>query len=568
MQHSITLINENRVLQAQHGEKLLKVLSSAGVAVDAPCGGHGTCGKCLVEIQDDGGIWRRVKACMVSVERDCSVRTLKQSGLSNVLVNGGSKDAQLWNPVAQAVRLQVEKCRKHESTSDWFRLQQALDKAVGSQPWRIVIPLASKLGALMRETDGALWAVISGDHILDLCAAEPELYLAAVDVGTTSLAGYLIDVRRQKIAAQTGMLNPQTSFGADVISRAEYVLEHGGEALSSCIRTVINDLIAQLCDIAGCAKEQIYAVNLVGNTCMHHLLLGVSPASLVSAPYNPALNESLDLKAEEFGISLHPNARMLLPPVIAGFVGADTVGCLVAGDWERREELSLMIDIGTNGELVLGNHERMIACSTAAGPAFEGAKILCGMRGTNGAIDHVWVENGTLRYHVIGDCEAVGVCGSGLMDLAAALLKLGEIDESGRMENGKEYRIGDTNVVLTQKDVREIQLAKAAIATGIYLMAEHIGVTLEDIKSVEIAGAFGNFMNPDSACAIGLIPMELREKIRMTGNAAGEGAKRMLTNAEDMESAKRLVKRIEFLELASSPDFQDRFVDELEFPGV
>ena len=227
-----------------------------------------------------------------------------------------------------------------------------------------------------------------------------------------------------------------------------------------------------------------------------------------------------------------------------------------------------MIDIGTNGEIVLGNRERMIACSTAAGPAFEGAKISCGMRGTRGAIDHVRLEEGKLRWHVIGDCAPVGICGSGLIDLIAALRKSGELDESGRLACGAEYRLEGTDVVLTQRDVREVQLAKAAISAGIQLLAAQLGVSLAQIEQVHLAGAFGNYMDPDNACAIGLIPMELRDRIHSIGNAAGEGAKRVLMEREAWQRASQLARQAEFLELASLSSFQDEFVDALEFPEL
>ena len=224
-----------------------------------------------------------------------------------------------------------------------------------------------------------------------------------------------------------------------------------------------------------------------------------------------------------------------------------------------------MIDIGTNGEMVLGNKHRRIACSTAAGPAFEGAKIECGMRGAPGAVDHVTVEDGKLRFHVIGEGEAVGLCGSGLLDLIAALLETEEISESGRMESGSTYQLEGTKVYLTQKDVREVQLAKAAIRAGIELMCKRMGVKVEDIRQVLLAGAFGNYLDPNSACAIGMIPPVLRERIVPIGNAAGEGARIAVLNSSEYEYSKRLAQGTEFLELASMPEFNDCYVDCLCF---
>ena len=250
-------------------------------------------------------------------------------------------------------------------------------------------------------------------------------------------------------------------------------------------------------------------------------------------------------------------------PNIAGFVGGDTVGCMVSTRFDRKEALSLIIDIGTNGEMVLGDKHRRIACSTAAGPAFEGAKISCGMRGADGAVDHVWMENGEVKYHVIGDAPPEGLCGSGLLDLVAVLLDLEIIDESGRME-GKQYTLCD-HVTLTQKDVREVQLAKAAIRAGIELLAETLHRDVSDIQNVYLAGAFGNYLTPASACRIGMIPPVLLDRITPIGNAAGEGAKLCALNREEYLYSQRLAKETEFLELASLPQFQDCYVDALEF---
>ena len=362
------------------------------------------------------------------------------------------------------------------------------------------------------------------------------------------------------------MLNPQIQFGADVISRANHTLEHGVDELRDTVRKALDGLTGKMCAQAKAKRGNVYAVSAVGNTCMHHLLLGVELHTLVRAPYDPAVREAMILSAGEYGLNVHPRAQLLLQPVIAGFVGADTVACLVSGNWRDRDKCTLLIDIGTNGEMVLGKGGRRIACSTAAGPALEGAKIECGMRGGEGAVDHAWLEGDELRWHVIGNGPARGICGSGLVDLIAMLLKRGDIDETGRFREGNKCLLGESGVVLTQKDVREVQLAKGAIAAGIRLMSKKMGISLDEIEEVHIAGAFGSYMDPDNACAIGLIPAELREKIHIIGNAAGKGAQRVLTDRCAWENAIFLAEHTEFLELASMPEFQDVFVDELEFP--
>lgn len=376
-------------------------------------------------------------------------------------------------------------------------------------------------------------------------------YVLAFDIGTTTVVAYLLDGRSGKPLAQASRMNPQSQYGADVISRIQHALKEGGDAISGCIRETMHRLTAETAATAGIAPEEITAAAIVGNTAMHHLLLGIDPKPLVTPPYMPAVSE-----AQKRGI-----ARIL--PNIAGFVGGDTVGCMVATRFDRLEELSLLIDIGTNGEMVLGNRHRRIACSTAAGPAFEGAKISCGMRGAEGAVDHVTLEDGQLRYHVIGEGAPKGLCGSGLLDLVAVLLDQGIIDESGRMQ-GKQFTLCD-NVTLTQKDVREVQLAKAAIRAGIELLSEKMGTAVDAIQTVYLAGAFGNYMDPASACRIGMIPPVLLDRIKPIGNAAGEGAKLCALRQDEFAYSQRLAKETEFLELASLPQFQDCYVDALEF---
>lgn len=559
----LTFVRENIVLRLPGGTTLLAAQQAAELQPEAPCGGRGTCGKCLVEIRAPGEAqWRQVKACLTHAESDLEIRTVsREAGLS--VLDRGEGVRVPRAPWGEVFELRVPPCPAGESTADWTRLTGALEAASGRGGWETDIPLAARLGPLLRQTRGHLWAAVCGSRILDLWDRPRKGYMAAFDLGTTTLAGYLLG--EEGTVARVGAPNPQARYGADVIQRANYALENGPEALAQCVRTALDDLLGRLCHEAGISREQVLAVSLAGNTCMHHLFLGISPESLARSPYNPALSDAVILRCADYGLRAHPNARLLMLPVIAGFVGADTVACLVAGDWENRQALTLLVDIGTNGEIVLGNRQRMIACSTAAGPALEGAGISCGMRGGPGAVDHVRLENGEIRWSVIGDVPPKGICGSGLIDLAAVLLRTGRMDESGHLEGG-DFPLGDTGVVLTQKDVRQLQLAKAAICAGIRLLARRLGAAPEDIGQVCVAGAFGTFMDPDSACRIGLIPGGLREKLRPVGNAAGEGAKLVLWNRNCWESARRLARKAEFLELATVPDFQDAFVDELEFP--
>jgi len=401
-------------------------------------------------------------------------------------------------------------------------------------------------------------------------------YALAFDIGTTTVVAYLLDGVTGALLAADSALNPQTAFGADVISRIEYVMKHGPAEMQGAILGAMAALTRKTAEAAGIAPQEITLAAVVGNTAMHHLFLGIDPRPLTVPPYMPRVSEAMVVPAEGL-VPIAPGAAVRVLPNIAGFVGADTVGCLLAARFDRIPGTALLIDIGTNGEMALTANGRRAACSTAAGPAFEGAKIRCGMRGAAGAIDHVRVEDGRLVCSVLGGGKARGLCGSGLLDAVNALLETGMLAPGGRLLAGKGEKarwtktdgldavILQDEVVLTQKDIREVQLAKAAIRAGIELLAKRLGADVESIETVYLAGAFGNYLSPASACAIGMIPPCLLPKITPVGNAAGEGARLAALSGAEFRYAGRLAAGTEFLELASMPEFQDCYVDCLGF---
>ena len=592
--YTITFLQEQLSIAVPEGTTLLDAEIQAGLQPDAPCGGQGSCGKCIVRIIS-GPVTGILKACSVHIQGDMTVDTsLKATGHS-LLTKGSSREI-IVAPMIQSVDVEVEKCRIGESDSDWDRLKTAV-AAKSSVPPASVPPNVSVAGTLyeiLKSSDYKPNVILCHNEILDVRREHTPYYLAAFDIGPTSIVGYLMDGCSGEEIAVSSMLNPQSQYGADVIMRSNYALDGHLEQLSTAVRQAMNQILQALAEQAAIEIRDIYQVSFVGNTCMHHLFLGISPGALVHSPYNPSLSEPLILPAKEYGIRIHPEGRLMVLPNIAGFVGADTVGCLLATNFSKRDNMTLMIDIGTNGELVMGNKERMITCSTAAGPAFEGAKITCGMRGANGAIDHVTFQGERLVYSTIGDEKPAGICGSGLMDTVSLLLQHGFLEESGRLYSPEEleHPIAKANahrlvtidnisafmlafpeeterqepVFLSQKDIREVQLAKGAIAAGIQLLCRNLDIAVEDIREVLIAGAFGNYMSPESACNIGLIPPVLRERITPVGNAAGEGSKIALMNYTEFQHTRHLASGIEFLELAAESEFQDTFVDELEFP--
>lgn len=575
--YRVFFTREKKEVTVPEGTTVLEAERMAGLSPDAPCGGVGKCGKCTVKIHSTVE-----KACQIKITADLEVETIEKESEHRILVKGTERSVT-FHPMLVVLDIEIPPCTVGENSSDWTRLCEAINrKNIMFQPKLELLPAISRL---IKEKNGKARAIISENQILCLKAQDNRpVLMAAFDIGTTTVAGYLLDGRTGEQLATASALNTQTEYGADVIMRANYSLEHGAEELSTNIRMLLRKLIGMLCEKAKKDPEDIYQVSVVGNTCMHHLFLGIVPDSLVHAPYNPAISQELFFQAERFDLGIHPGGQLIVLPVIAGFVGADTVACLLAVNLEEEKKMTLMIDIGTNGEIVLGNEKRRIACSTAAGPAFEGAKIACGMRGAEGAIEHAQLVEGRLEYKVIGGVRPTGICGSGLIDLIACLLDAGMIDESGKLmedpqvvqidENTKAaYLLADPSesgngkpVYLSQKDIREVQLAKGAIAAGIALLAKQMGITLEEIEQVYIAGAFGNYMDPRGACRIGMLPGILKDRIIPVGNAAGEGAKLALLSKEELARAERLARHTEFLELAALPEFQDQFVDELEFP--
>lgn len=569
----INIRRENRTIEAEAGSNLLEVLRDAGIEVNAPCGGGGVCGKCKVKIYGENE--RIIKACETLVESDLELDPMMEEEGVQILTKGLLDDV-LFYPELRKVWIKVPECPFGESISEWSRLTEALrEELFIRRDFQVNLQAASELKRILKENDQMVWVVLFRDRILQVSAEEPRIYMAAFDIGTTTLAAYLLDGCDGRELCTASRKNPQTQYGADVISRANYALEHGTKEITGCIRHAVQEMLEELAEKAKISVKDIYAVSAVGNTCMHHLFLGVSVESLVLAPYNPAVSEGMTLRCRDCDLKVHPEGVLLLLPNIAGFVGADTAACIVSSNMAQQKEWTLLIDIGTNGEMVLGKGNTMYTCSTAAGPAFEGAKISCGMRGAEGAISKIrWAED-HWEFETIGKKKVKGICGSGLLDLAAELLKTGQMDEVGVLEEGKQVLIATAEqtengepLYLLQKDIAELQLAKAAIAAGIQLLAKKAGIQLEEICQVWIAGAFGNFLSPESACAIGMIPGELRGRIKGIGNAAGEGAKQVLKNQVLWEAVQEQTREIEFLELATLAEFQDCFVDELEFPEV
>lgn len=518
---------------------LRELALSAGVLLPSACGGRGTCGKCRVRVRG-----------ALTAPTGPELRHLSTEELA-----GG------WRLACQSIP------------------QGSVEVEYAPLPGAIPVLTAGEMPPVRLNP---AWGRLGDPAPLGL----------AVDVGTTTVAAYLMDLATGSMLAVASCLNPQTAFGADVVSRLTLAISEpdGLMRLSSAIRAAIGDLANACCRQAGVIAKRIVEVAVVGNTAMHHLLLALEPQSLAYAPYLPAATGPIDLPASDLGLALAPGARVHVLPVIAGYVGADTVAVAVATGLDRARRLSLAVDIGTNGEMLLGDRQRLLACSAAAGPAFEGARISQGMTAAAGAIDRVEEQDGDLQLHVIGGGPGVGICGSGLLDVAAILVRHGLVGPGGRMrfdaagaapglarrlvdaEGGAAFVLqegggGQRRVTVTQRDIRELQLAKGAIRAGIHLLMLRLGVETSQVQRLYLSGAFGNYLRPESALAVGLLPPVAAERIVAVGNAAGTGARMALLSLVERRRAARLARRVEYVELAGRPDFQEVFVDSLAFPG-
>lgn len=504
-----------------NGSLLAAVRSLDPAAIDAPCGGAGTCGKCRVRIlAGDAG------------QPDEQERRLLGSG-----------------QIAEGIRLA---CRVKPSSG-------------------LVARRAVVAGhAIIRESFSAMAG--TPDPLL----SGAGLYGVAIDIGTTTIAAYLVDFGSHGVTATASRLNSQRAFGADVIARIEYAGRDPAnlKELAALVRADTQALVDQLLAKSGASAAGLREVSVAGNTTMLHLFAAVDPSAIAVAPFTPAFTELRRGSASAYGF-LWPNATLTLGPSVAGYVGADIVAAIRAVGLESREKLSLLLDLGTNGEMALGNRDGIIACATAAGPAFEGAAISCGTGGIAGAIDSLSWEAGRLVCTTIGGGPAIGVCGSGIVDAAACLVRGGLVDETGAMDeawSASGYPLAGSDgsaadgIRFSQADVRQIQLAKAAVAAGIAAMLDEAGAGLDDIETVFLAGGFGSYLRPESAAAIGLIPPALLNRVETVGNAAGHGAVRMLLFRSEMDSMSSLARAVRYIELSGSDFFRDRFVEELFFP--
>lgn len=600
-------------IETQKGQTLFDVFLEAGIEATTICGGSGKCVKCRIII-DDQGFKKTSKptnieknalsseelssgtrlACQVEVKENLEVYIPRESLNTRLRLQteGIETDvspfplvrklfAELPKPTLKNVEPDLERLLKHLSE---------LEINSYSVPPDLLRNLSEELRSASWQVTTTIWNNHEIIHVEEgdttqLC------YGLAIDLGTTKLASYLMNLITGKTITTASMVNPQVSYGEDIMTRIQYAMNGEKERSSIQEKIVdgINQLISRCCIKSGVESHHIYEVTIVGNTAMHHLLLGITSKYLALSPYVPVVKESLNIKAKEMNLGVNPEANIHFLPLIAGFVGSDCVANILATGILEKEDYSLLLDIGTNTEVVVGNKEHLLACSCASGPAFEGAHIKHGMKASGGAIEHVKIDlnNHEVFLKTIDNANPKGLCGSGIVDTIAEILRVGIINKQGTMQlesNSPKVRLNNDGVrefvviqegkgsprdiVVTQKDIREIQLAKGAIRTGIDILMYEAGVEQQQIKQVYLAGAFGTYIDSASAKAIGMIPNFSPNIITNIGNAAGTGARMALISCKAREECKKISRNVEYVELAVHPDFQSVFISSLNFPAL
>jgi uncharacterized 2Fe-2S/4Fe-4S cluster protein (DUF4445 family) len=585
-EHIVNVLPNNIEIYVGHNTSLKEAFIENGLNFEFPCGGIGVCKQCKVKIIRDTG-QEEVLACQLKVKEDITVEIPAKSNKHKILSAGIERQVKL-NPIIKKLYIEAPNPTLEDNRDDWSRI--AAETKMSRTSLRVLQELPEKL----RENNFNITAVTSFDEIIAIENSDTrnKLLGMAFDIGTTTIAGYLLNLGTGEEIAGVSALNPQTKYGADLISRIVYASQapNGLEKLHKELIEQLNSLISQAVYESGYTPMDVYAVTAAGNTAMHHLLLKIQPRNLAGSPYVPVLVQQVTADAAELNLKINPAGKLFALPNIAGYVGGDTVAATLISQMYRDDKLKLLIDIGTNGEIVLGNSKKLISCSVAAGPAFEGVQIKCGMRGDEGAIDHVFIGE-EFKYTVIGETQPLGIAGSGIVDMVAGLLDAGIVDKSGRIIKPEEitsslglkhkerlkiidgvmsFLISENiqtgkNIFISQKDIREFQLAKGAIAAGIQILLKELGARADDIGEVFLAGAFGSYLNHEHVCRVGMIPRELLDRITSIGNGAGAGAKLIMLSEEEYKRSETLAKKIQYVELSDHPLFNGIFLKKIRF---
>lgn len=608
----VTFQPMGRTFAVPHNETLFDAAAEVGVEVDTVCGGNGSCGKCKVRFEEEpppptpidyvhlsgGELQQNYRlSCQVTACRDMVIHVPPAGGRAKVQIlhDGVQREVPFQLNVLK-IHLPYTPPRQRDGVADWDSVKQVLPRWF--QGVHMPLPWLRRLPDFIRRTEG-MTLVVAGRELIRLETGDttPHHYGVAVDIGSTTVVGFLIDLNTGAELAVASGLNKQATYGDDLIarlSRAQYNPD-GLARMHQLIIDQLNELFSQLADQAGIDIGQINEVTVVGNMAMHHFLLRLDSTFLGLSPYAPVIRDSVTVTAGELGLNLAPDTPLYTLPNIAGFVGSDTVGVILASEMHNSTGIKLAIDVGTNGEVALGSKERLIACSAPAGPAFEGARIKQGMRAALGAIDHVSIGS-DVNYSVIGNVPPRGICGSALIDICAGLLRAGLLDFTGKFLRHADLPAGipdrlrerlveaenrrdtyfvlawaeesgaEQDIIFTQQDIRQFQLAKGAIRAGEMVLQQVMGLADDDLEEVLLAGAFGNFIDLANARQVNLVPPQVPlERLRSIGNAAGMGARLALISTKERAAAERIGRKTEHIQLSGLDDFQKAFVHAMRF---
>ena len=571
----VNFVKENISIEVKENTTLLEAIRKAGLIIETPCNGMGFCGKCKVIANGDlseplNGEEEIINidkqerlSCVTKVKGYVEVELVKDQNILKTVNRGYSIDV-VADSIIKSVKLPM--IRKKDPIP--------YVEYLGYEPKSI--DLYRRIGKIEDDNPEEIWGVVCRGDLLDISHSPKKILGVALDIGTTGISYYLIDVSTGRLIKNLSSLNPQTIYGGDVLTRIAYCMEDplGTENLKRLIIDEINKTFEKL--VEGEYKiDDIYHIVVSANTTMLHLLLGINPQSLARSPYRPIFLKFEDIESKEIGIKANKEAIVSIIPSASSYVGGDIVSGIMASNFQDKKQ-AIFIDIGTNGELAALSKGKIIATSTAAGPALEGMNIECGCRAQSGAIEAFDIdEEYNITYNTIGNSEAIGICGSGLIDIAGALVKMNVLMKSGRWNKTLDNRIADRlvdkkfyitdNIYISQKDIRQIQLAKGAIAAGIVVMLKEIGVGIEDISMAYIAGAFGYHINPENIKNIGLIPKGFNGDIKFLGNTSLEGARLALINKDCLKKVYSIKENMLVLELSLKENFQEIFVDQLNF---
>ncbi len=603
-----------RTLSAARGDTILAAAHAGGIEIDATCGARGRCRSCrcriirgtlpppsvadIVQLGPEAVHERFRLACQTRLVGNTTVRPMPPKAESGYQILGGGSETTamaLDSGVSKRLITVLPPKSEHHQTSDLEEVQNALGEALSSR--EVDLDLVRSLPACLRKNQGRITVSLFRGRLVDIEPGDTSrhAYGMAFDIGTTSIVGSLLDLSSGEELAAVGMINPQAPLGADLISRIAFAQFNPknlatlrGKALNA-----LNDLIKEACEKADISSRHLYKIVVVGNTCMHHVLLGIDVSYLGLAPYAPVIREAQSIPASVLPLKNAPRAQVCTLPILAGFVGADAMACVLSTQIYTGTGIRCLVDIGTNGEMVMGSRERLIACSAPAGPAFEGAQIRHGMRGAQGAIERVRID-ADVTCGVIGGEKAMGICGSGLIEACARMSDAGILNASGAItrntedlpaalarrirtgEHGREFVLvwaeesaNGEDITLTQSDIRQLQLAKSAIYSGVAMLQRKMGIASGEFTELLLCGGFGNYVDVASAVRIRLLPDMPVERITYSGNAALMGAQMALLSEVEWHRATELVDRIEHVALAAHPDFQDLFIDAMKFgtPG-